>query len=56
MKNKEKKVEFIPLMKDCTYHHLNEKGICRNCGNTGKYKDGYYLIAGKTAYFVDTVK
>ena len=56
-KEKKAKVEFIPLIKPCTYHNLNEKGICRNCENTGKFKAGYYMIInGKTGFFVDTIK
>lgn len=57
MDNKKKKVEFIPLMKDCTYHYPERNGGCPNCNNTGKYKDGYYMIInGKTGFFVDTIK
>lgn len=58
--SKEIKVTFEPLIKPCTYHHLDKNGICRNCNNTRIYKDGYYMIiernGKKTAWFVDTVK
>jgi len=59
-KEKKTKVKFIPIMTPCTYHHLDEKGVCRNCNNTGLYKDGYYMIyeinGKKFAYTVDTIK
>jgi len=56
-KEKKPKVEFIPLYQKCTYHHPDEKGICKNCNNTGKYCDGYYMIInGKTGWFVDSIK
>ena len=60
MSKKKAKVEFIPLIKPCTYHHPDKKQVCRNCKNTMKYKDGYYLVYGKGkkkyAFFVDTIK
>ena len=54
--SKKTKAEFIPLMKSCTYHYPTKDNPCKNCNNTGKYKDGYYMIVGKTAWFVDTIK
>lgn len=56
MEEKKTKIEFIPLYKKCTYHYPDESGGCPNCNGTGEYKDGYYMIVGKTAYFVDTIK
>jgi len=57
---KKKKVEFIPLIKKCTYHHKKEDGVCRNCNDTMKYQDGYYMIyekdGKKYAFFVDSIK
>ena len=58
--SKKTKITFEPLYQKCTYHHPDEKGICKNCHGTGQYKDGYYLIieknGHKTAWFVDTIK
>ena len=61
MQKKKTKVEFIPLIVPCTYHHKKEDGVCRNCNDTMKYKDGYYMIhtdekGNKSAFFVDTIK
>jgi len=53
---KNKKIKFIPLVTKCTYHYPKEKHGCPNCKGTGKYQDGYYMIIGKTAWFVDTIK
>jgi len=60
-KDQKPKVEFIPLIKDCTYHYPTKGKPCRNCNNIGKYKDGYYLVltnkkGKKSAWFVDTIK
>lgn len=59
--NKKAKVKFKPLIKPCTYHHKDEKGVCKNCGNTMLYQDGHYLIFTnknglKQAFYVDTIK
>ncbi len=60
MAKKKTKVNFIPLIQKCSYFHPNEKKICRNCNNTMKYKDGYYMIyesnGKKYGFFVDTIK
>ena len=58
---KKAKVKFIPLIKKCTYHHKKEDGVCRNCNDTMKFKDGYTLIYTdknglKQAFFVSTLK
>jgi len=50
-------VEYIPIIKKCTYYSPNENGICRNCNGTGKYIDGYYMILdGIVGFIVDTIK
>ena len=54
-------VEFIPIMKPCTYHSQDFDGICKNCNNTMKYVDGYYMIVTdrkgqKIGFTVDTIK
>ena len=61
MSKKKVKVKFIPLIKPCTYHHKQKDGVCINCNDTMKYKDGYTLIytdknGVKQAFFVDTLK
>jgi len=58
---KKAKVEFIPLNHKCTYHHKDEKGVCKNCNDTMVYQEGHYLIYTdknglKQAFFVDTIK
>ncbi len=50
-------IEYEPIVKDCTYHNLDENGKCRNCNNTGKFVAGYYMIIDKKFGFaVDTIK
>ncbi len=51
-------VEYIPIVVPCTYHSPDPKtGICRNCGDTMEYVDGYYMVIdNKTAFSVDTIK
>lgn len=59
-KTKKPKVEYIPIIKKCTYHHKRKDGTCKNCGDTLEYHDGYYLIytknGKKSAFIVDTIK
>ena len=50
-------VEYVPIITDCTYHHLDKNGICINCENTGKYSNGYYMIIdGISGFIVDGIK
>ena len=60
MQKKKTKVEFIPLIVPCTYHHKKEDGVCINCNDTMKYKAGYYMIYEKNgkkySFFVDSIK
>ena len=50
-------IEYIPIIKKCTYYCPDENGICKNCNDTGKYIDGYYLIIdGKSGFMVDNIK
>lgn len=60
-KKKKAKVEFIPLIKKCTYHHKDGQGVCKNCNDNMRYTDGYTLIytdrsGVRQAFFVDTLK
>jgi len=51
------KVEFIPIVYECTYHYPENEGGCPNCHGTGKYIDGYYMIINdKWAMMVDNIK
>lgn len=61
MKDKEHRVEFIPIVKRCTYNHRDKNGVCKNCNNTMKFIAGYHLITedkdgNKIAFQVDTIK
>jgi len=56
MEKRKNKIEVIPIINECTYYHKDKHGICKNCKNTRKYKDGYYLIVNGYAYSVDTIK
>ena len=57
-------MEAIPIMKKCLRHYQdgrNPTGKCRNCNDTGKYKDGYYQIftmpnGAKIGFITDTIK
>ena len=50
-------VEYIPIVKPCTYNHRNSEGICKNCNNTMKYIIGYNMIIdGKWGFIVDNIK
>jgi len=59
---KKTKLEYIPIIYDCTYHDTNNKQrACVNCHNTKYYTDGYYLIVtdckgNRIAYTVDNIK
>ncbi len=59
-KNKDGTVEFTPLIQKCTYHHKDADGVCKNCNDTMKYQDGFYLTyekdGKKFGFFVDTLK
>lgn len=49
-------VEYIPNMKKCSYYHKGKDGVCKNCNDTRKYIDGYYMIIdGKIGWMVDTL-
>lgn len=50
-------VEFVPIVKPCTYHSQQFNGACRNCNNTMKYVDGYNMIIDKKwGFIVDSIK
>lgn len=50
-------VEYIPNIVKCTYWHKKKDGICKNCNDTMKYINGYYMIIdGKIGFFVDTIE
>jgi len=54
-------VEYVPIIKSCTYHSQQFDEICRNCNNTMQYCDGYHMIitdkqGNKTGFIVDNVK
>jgi len=50
-------IEYIPIIKKCTYYKPDENGICRNCNGTRKYVDGYYMIIdGITGFTIDNMK
>lgn len=57
MSKKKAKIEFVPIINKCTYHNTDKTGICPNCNNTQKYKDGYYLVIdNRFGFVVDTIK
>ena len=50
-------IEFIPIYQKCTYYHQSDKGVCKNCNGTMRYKDGYTMIIDdKIAFTVDSIK
>lgn len=51
------KIEYEPIIYDCTYYSPDKNGVCRNCNGTKKYIDGYYMIIDdKTCFMVDNIK
>jgi len=50
-------IEYVPIIKECSYYKPDDNGICKNCNGTRKYVAGYYLIIdGKSGFIVDTIK
>ncbi len=49
-----KKVEYIKHYSECRCKSKNKE--CRFCQGTGKFHQGYYLIANGIGFYVDTLK
>ena len=54
-------IEFVPIIIPCTYHHPNERKVCKNCDDTMKWVDGYHMVitnkkGQKSGFIVDNIK